>query len=32
MLLSRKPDGSLCSADETDTLDKPCYDYKGLVA
>ncbi len=30
MLLSRKPDGSVCSADETDTLDKPCYDYKGL--
>jgi glutamine synthetase len=30
MLLSRKPDGSICSADETDTLDKPCYDYKGL--
>jgi glutamine synthetase len=30
MLLSRKPDGTVCSADETDTLDKPCYDYKGL--
>lgn len=30
MLLARKPDGTVCSADETDTLDKPCYDYKGL--
>jgi glutamine synthetase len=30
MLLNLKPDGSICSADETDTLDKPCYDYKGL--
>jgi glutamine synthetase len=30
MLMSRKPDGTVCSADETDTLDKPCYDYKGL--
>lgn len=30
MLLSRKPDGTICSADESDTLDKPCYDYKGL--
>ena len=30
MLMARKADGSVCSADETDTLDKPCYDYKGL--
>jgi glutamine synthetase len=30
MLMSRNPDGTVCSADETDTLDKPCYDYKGL--
>ncbi len=31
MLLERKPDGSLAPVDSTDTLDKPCYDYKGLV-
>lgn len=30
MLLQRKPDGSFCVADESDALDKPCYDYKGL--
>jgi glutamine synthetase len=30
MLLSRKADGSLGPSDDTDTLDKPCYDYKGL--
>jgi glutamine synthetase len=30
MLLSRGPDGKICSSDESDTLDKPCYDYKGL--
>ena len=31
MLLDRKPDGSLAPFDSTDTLDKPCYDYKGLA-
>ena len=30
MLLARRPDGSIGPADETDRLDKPCYDYKGL--
>jgi glutamine synthetase len=30
MLLSRGADGALTPADATDTLDKPCYDYKGL--
>ncbi len=30
MLLTRATDGSLQPADRTDTLDKPCYDYKGL--
>ncbi len=30
MLLSRNPDGTVGCADATDTLDKPCYDYKGL--
>src|SRR5882757_489827 len=30
MLLSRRADGSLGPADQTDDLDKPCYDYKGL--
>lgn len=30
MLLRRKPDGGLAPFDDTDTLDKPCYDYKGL--
>jgi len=31
VLLNRRADGSVCVADETDTLDKPCYDYKGLA-
>ena len=30
MLLTRKEDGSVGPADDTDRLDKPCYDYKGL--
>lgn len=30
MLLSKRADGTLGPADDTDTLDKPCYDYKGL--
>jgi glutamine synthetase len=30
MLLKRGADGSLAPFDSTDTLDKPCYDYKGL--
>jgi glutamine synthetase len=30
MLLKRLADGSLAPADPSDTLDKPCYDYKGL--
>ncbi len=30
MLLKRAGDGKLIPCDETDTLDKPCYDYKGL--
>lgn len=30
MLLGRAPDGSFSTADDSDTLDKPCYDYKGL--
>jgi len=30
MILKRGPDGALAPADEGDTLDKPCYDYKGL--
>ena len=30
MLLAKKADGTYAPADETDTLDKPCYDYKGL--
>ena len=30
MLLTRGADGMLRPADATDTLDKPCYDYKGL--
>lgn len=29
-LFTRDEDGSLQLADESDTLDKPCYDYKGL--
>jgi glutamine synthetase len=31
MLLSRREDGSIGPADQTDRLDKPCYDYKGLA-
>jgi glutamine synthetase len=31
MLLARNADGRLGPADATDTLDKPCYDYKGLA-
>jgi glutamine synthetase len=30
MLLSRDANGRLGPSDPTDTLDKPCYDYKGL--
>lgn len=30
MLLSKAADGTLAPCDPTDTLDKPCYDYKGL--
>jgi len=30
MLLSRNEDGTVGPADNTDRLDKPCYDYKGL--
>ncbi len=30
MLLSRDANGKLAPSDPTDTLDKPCYDYKGL--
>lgn len=30
MLLVRDPDGSIRPADDTDRLEKPCYDYKGL--
>jgi glutamine synthetase len=30
MLLARRADGSLAPFDPTDSLDKPCYDYKGL--
>ena len=30
MLLSRDESGKLGPSDATDTLDKPCYDYKGL--
>ncbi len=30
MLLSRDESGKLAPSDPTDTLDKPCYDYKGL--
>lgn len=29
-LLSRNEDGTLDTADQTDILQKPCYDYKGL--
>lgn len=30
MLLSKDSGGKLAPSDPTDTLDKPCYDYKGL--
>jgi len=30
MLFKRAADGSLAIADDSDTLEKPCYDYKGL--
>lgn len=30
MLLKRNEDGSIAPADDSDTLEKPCYDYKGL--
>ncbi len=30
MLLKRGPDGTVTPFDATDTLEKPCYDYKGL--
>ena len=30
MLLKRNEDGSLAPADDSDQLEKPCYDYKGL--
>ncbi|HEY3234928.1 MAG TPA: type III glutamate--ammonia ligase [Polyangiaceae bacterium] len=30
MLLRKAPDGSISPFDESDQLDKPCYDYKGL--
>ncbi len=30
LLLKRNDDGSVSPADATDTLEKPCYDYKGL--
>jgi glutamine synthetase len=31
MLLARGADGGLTPIDRSDTLDKPCYDYKGLA-
>jgi glutamine synthetase len=31
MLLARQADGSVAPFDNSDTLDKPCYDYKGLA-
>jgi glutamine synthetase len=31
MLFRRAADGSVALGDDTDTLDKPCYDYKGLA-
>ncbi len=31
MLLRRDADGRVAPFDATDTLEKPCYDYKGLV-
>jgi glutamine synthetase len=31
MLLKRGADGKITPFDDSDTLDKPCYDYKGLA-
>jgi glutamine synthetase len=31
MLLKRRTDGGIAPCDDTDTLEKPCYDYKGLA-
>ena len=31
MLFRKNADGDIVPADDTDTLDKPCYDYKGLA-
>jgi glutamine synthetase len=31
MLLKRRADGSVGPCDDSDTLEKPCYDYKGLA-
>jgi glutamine synthetase len=31
MLLKKGAGGQLAPCDDTDTLDKPCYDYKGLM-
>jgi glutamine synthetase len=31
MLLRRRADGSVGPCDDTDNLEKPCYDYKGLA-
>ncbi len=31
MLLKRTADGQLAPSDDTDVLEKPCYDYKGLA-
>ncbi|MCW5621407.1 MAG: type III glutamate--ammonia ligase [Burkholderiales bacterium] len=31
MLFRKGENGSLVTADDTDALDKPCYDYKGLA-
>jgi glutamine synthetase len=31
MLLKKLPDGHVAPVDDTDRLDKPCYDYKGLA-
>lgn len=31
MLLKRDPNGALAPCDDTDLLEKPCYDYKGLA-
>jgi len=31
MLLKRGADGKIAPFDDSDTLDKPCYDYKGLA-